>query len=113
MLSGPGELVVWSGSAVECCAICREERLEAFLKDLPTCQAFQIGVDICRVLDCTHVFHAKCIDMCLGLSSQFARGRTHLYIHRPFMRIMGYTRTRIYINVRYSFQFCLKGGGIA
>eukprot|EP00434_Breviolum_minutum_P004627 symbB.v1.2.004078.t1/scaffold200.1/size464218/8 len=44
------ELVVWTGSApMECCAICRE--------------AFQVGVDICRVLDCTHVFHAKCIDL--------------------------------------------------
>eukprot|EP00439_Symbiodinium_sp_Y106_P057416 s3271_g8.t1 len=46
------ELVLWNGSQasqVESCAICRE--------------AFQIGVDICRVLDCTHIFHAKCIDM--------------------------------------------------
>ncbi|CAK8995613.1 Protein goliath (Protein g1) [Durusdinium trenchii] len=44
------ELVVWTGSTpMECCAICRE--------------AFQVGVDICRVLDCTHVFHAKCIDL--------------------------------------------------
>ncbi|CAE7373804.1 pex2, partial [Symbiodinium sp. CCMP2456] len=46
------ELVLWNGSQacqVESCAICRE--------------AFQVGVDICRVLDCTHIFHAKCIDM--------------------------------------------------
>lgn len=44
------ELMVWSGSSPpECCAICRE--------------VFQVGVDICRVLDCTHVFHAKCIDL--------------------------------------------------
>ncbi|CAJ1433742.1 unnamed protein product [Effrenium voratum] len=44
------ELVVWTGmSQIECCAICRE--------------GFQVGVDICRVLDCTHIFHAKCIDM--------------------------------------------------
>lgn len=44
------ELVVWTGSSPpECCAICRE--------------VFQVGVDICRVLDCTHVFHAKCIDL--------------------------------------------------
>lgn len=46
------ELVLWNGSQasqVESCAICRE--------------AFQVGVDICRVLDCAHIFHAKCIDM--------------------------------------------------
>ncbi|CAE7227649.1 Rnf128 [Symbiodinium natans] len=46
------ELVLWNGSQasqVDSCAICRE--------------VFQIGVDICRVLDCTHIFHAKCIDM--------------------------------------------------
>lgn len=45
------ELVLWSGaqSSQTACAICHEN--------------FNAGVDICRVLDCTHVFHAKCIDL--------------------------------------------------
>lgn len=45
------ELVLWNGaqSSQTACAICHE--------------TFSAGVDICRVLDCTHVFHAKCIDL--------------------------------------------------
>uniref|UniRef100_A0A7S1F8W8 RING-type domain-containing protein n=1 Tax=Noctiluca scintillans TaxID=2966 RepID=A0A7S1F8W8_NOCSC len=49
------ELVVWSEDiASTClhdrCAICQE--------------CFSAGVpDICRVLDCSHVFHAKCVDL--------------------------------------------------
>ncbi|CAE8590962.1 unnamed protein product, partial [Polarella glacialis] len=45
------ELVLWTNpqSQNDCCAICHE--------------AFHTGVDICRVLDCSHTFHAKCIDL--------------------------------------------------
>eukprot|EP00930_Biecheleria_cincta_P041898 TRINITY_DN28799_c0_g1_i1.p1 TRINITY_DN28799_c0_g1~~TRINITY_DN28799_c0_g1_i1.p1 ORF type:complete len:589 (+),score=86.96 TRINITY_DN28799_c0_g1_i1:197-1963(+) len=45
------ELVLWNSA--QCsqtgCTICHE--------------TFNSGVDICRVLDCNHAFHAKCIDL--------------------------------------------------
>merc|ERR1719487_2450819 len=49
------ELVVWAESLAQAykhdsCAICHE----AFSFTTP---------DICRVLDCQHVFHAKCVDL--------------------------------------------------
>lgn len=49
------ELVVWTAAVADrykhdSCAICHE----AFNPS---------GVDICRVLDCAHVFHAKCVDL--------------------------------------------------
>lgn len=48
------ELVVWTEVVArlykhDSCAICHE--------------AFSPAVDICRVLDCSHVFHAKCVDL--------------------------------------------------
>eukprot|EP00929_Paragymnodinium_shiwhaense_P007569 TRINITY_DN111484_c0_g1_i1.p1 TRINITY_DN111484_c0_g1~~TRINITY_DN111484_c0_g1_i1.p1 ORF type:complete len:523 (+),score=84.95 TRINITY_DN111484_c0_g1_i1:70-1638(+) len=49
------ELVVWNEELArsygdDCCSICHEN----FTTTVP---------DICRVLDCSHVFHAKCVDL--------------------------------------------------